>query len=167
MVDGFQCKTQEVNQSFIIRSHFLLSTVVALKKSFQATLLDFLFVCSFGFSHFFFLKYILFMFLPSFNTFQIFPLPDHFYLLTHLTSCPPQDRTKTKVKTNKNPNKTNITKENKTTLPLKKKKKSMKSALRWLTTPGHTTCPGVWLMYPGSHHCRKLILPFLAGVICK
>jgi hypothetical protein len=123
VVDGFQCKTQEVNQSFIIRSHFLLSTVVALKKSFQATLLDFLFVCSFGFSHFFFLKYILFMFLPSFNTFQIFPLPDHFYLLTHLTSCPPQDRTKTKVKTNKNPNKTNITKENKTTLPLKKKKK--------------------------------------------
>lgn len=35
------------------------------------------------------------------------------------------------------------------------------------TTPGHEVCPGVWLIYPVSHHWRTLIFSFPASIIAS
>lgn len=36
-----------------------------------------------------------------------------------------------------------------------------------LVTPGHETCPGMWLIHPTTFHWRKLIFPFQAITNCK
>lgn len=63
---------------------------------------------------------------------------------------------------------------NKQTLPPKKrnqkqntKQTHLESILCLLTTLGHETCPGMWLIHPTTFHWRKLIFPFQAVIDCK
>lgn len=47
-----------------------------------------------------------------------------------------------------------------------KTKQNMESILCWATAPGHRTCTGVWSIYPvKTLHWRKLVFPFLKGIV--
>lgn len=123
--------------------------------------------CWINFLYNFFIKYVLIIFFPFYNSFQTLcqpPQPSSFmFALSHLK----QSEEKMKIKINKlesTKSQQCKRKRQKTMKDIQKKNKTvMESILCWSNTPLQGIYHGVWWIFSVTLYWRKLIFPFLEG----